>query len=400
LKVKKNEAKAKTNKLDNDIKQKRDELERIRSEKNPSPEQASKKIETLEKEITEQQSEADKFREAWEKEKKAMDDALESAREEKKAAKGKRREAKQLDKEIRRLEERSGRLKKALYKFEQRLEKQRRKVEKIVTRLAEKAAKWVEEKAARRLGTRLALKAAQMVAKVILRAIPIIGELLLLWDALNLPWDIGRAMWDWFWGKETDGDGGAEEVDEGETGKDAEATDTVKSDDAGTLKDGPGTKALDGVPDGLEKGVPGLGQTLTDAKDTTTTPDTDNPPIPSADTTATEKTKTTPVMETGTVAPWTEPSPDATALNLISFGATGLNTDKLISGKLYLFKLVIRYTNDAGGVNIIQSNVNEWFRYVGSKDGIPEFEVETPFIIKTNVRAIFFEKNYPVKVRN
>ncbi len=137
-----------------------------------------------------------------------------------------------------------------------------------------------------------------------------------------------------------------------------------------------------------------------DTKGTTTAPDKDNPPVPSDDTTTTLKTKTTPVLEAGTVAAWTKPLPTATKLKLISYGAAGLNTDELISGNLYTFKLVIRYTNDAGGVSIIQSNEEANFMYVGTKDGIPRFKVEAPFIIKTKSRKLFFEKDYPVKIRN
>ncbi len=408
-KVKKNEAKAKSDKLKNNLKQKRDEIERLGKDKSLTPEQAKQKIEALEKEVEQMKPEAEKFEEAWRKEKAAMDDALKSANAEEKAAKEAARDARRLKQESKLMKKSAGRVRKALYKLEKKIAKQQRKVEKLVTRLAERAARWIEEKAAKRLGTRLALQAAKLVAKLVLRMIPIINTILFLWDVATLLYDLGKIFWNWFWGKEEEGEG--EGTDEG--GKDSEPSDTEgtsdtvedgvegnmqdgggdrKDGDKGDEKDGGGKKDEKGVPDGGgDKDDKGKGTLPPDGN---VMHDKDNPP-PLAD--QTEKPEEEQPHETGVVLPWSRPLPGASTLG-VSYRVAKQVSGTLVKGNLYTFKLILYYKNEGGKLVTVQTDAEQTFMYVNDVGGVPRFIVESPFVIQTDSRRIFFARDFPVKV--
>jgi hypothetical protein len=155
------------------------------------------------------------------KEKNALEEAHESVRNEKKALKKAGQELKEAEKRIEEFNKKFGKvenfkeaLKKKIAQRTEKLTQRLANLEKFGRILAERTGKWLERKAERWVGTRLALKAAEIVAEVILRAIPVIGEILLLVDAVMLIWDVGSALWDilsdWWSEKERkagDGDG-------------------------------------------------------------------------------------------------------------------------------------------------------------------------------------------------
>ncbi len=213
LKNEKNKSRRKVDDLDAEVKKKQRELRRLEQDGKLSGEQAKQKVESLSKDIEDKKRDLEKARDTWQQNKTAAEEAQAAANQEKRAAKAAAQERRRLENQIRRSEEKAGRLKKLTRKLEQKIEKQLQTLDRLGRRFAERSAKWVEEKAVRLIGRKLAVKLGELVARVILRAIPIIGEILMIWDALTLLWDIGSVLWDvlsdWWSGKErTSGEGG------------------------------------------------------------------------------------------------------------------------------------------------------------------------------------------------
>jgi hypothetical protein len=236
-KSEKSNSRRKVNELDAEVKKKQRELKRVQQDGKLSGEQAKQKIESLSKELEDKKRDLEKATDSWRQNKTAAEEAQASANQESKAAKRAGQERRRLENEIRRSEEKAGRLKKLTQKLEQKIDKQLRRLDQVGRRFAERSAKWVEEKAVRLIGRKLAVKVGELVARVILRAIPIIGEILMIWDAITLIWDVGSLLWDvlsdWWSGKERKaGDGGGDGTGEG-----TEGGQHIEDDQAGLVPD-------------------------------------------------------------------------------------------------------------------------------------------------------------------
>lgn len=194
-KARKNDARAKSEKLKQELRHHERDLKQIRGDKTLSPAEAEKKIASLEDDIASKVKESARLEEVARAEEAAMKKAHNAANAERKAGKRITRELKPINKAMRKFEEQAGRYRELVEKLERKVEKQMKVVDRVLKRLAERSAKWVEQKARRVVGEWLAKKAAALVAKLILRAIPIIGYLFLLWDALTLLWDVAKALW-------------------------------------------------------------------------------------------------------------------------------------------------------------------------------------------------------------
>lgn len=400
--IRKKAARAEREILDAAIRREEGELKRIQGDRSLTPEQANEKIDALKKEISEKRRNAHEVKEVWKREKNALKEAHRAANAEMKAAKRAGKALTEVEKQIEEFDKRYGRfervterLERGLRKHIQRIERRLEKLDRLGRNVAENSAKWIEKKAVRWIGVKLAIKAGQLVAKFILRAIPVIGTILLIWDAVALLWDLGSVLWDWLTGEERTGEG---EREEGEDGKQGES-DVVEASDTGTVEGEPGRAAHE-LPGGGDTKAPEIEDTTTPELDTK---DTTRLGVGTKDTTVTlEKDVETPTdtttamivkpvpMEPGTVLPWELPSKNAKALPL-RHGAAGLDTGKLVQGENYTFRLTLCYKDAEGKEKIVEADADQAFKFVYRKNGVSIFAVVESFVIQTSDRKVYYE---------
>jgi hypothetical protein len=249
------------NKLDDDTRKKEKQLKKL--EKNPTDANLEERT-RLNTEIDEQKIKSDELKKDIDKLKDEVEDARKAASEESKSAK-------KLKKEINKISNRVKNKKIPSLRDKLRENLTKENVERITQKVIDKSGQLVEKLSKKVLGkaaTQLLKKAVMTAAKLVLRLIPVVGFLIMLWDIVSTLWDIGKAIWDWFTDddKKEGGGGSDEDGDEGNEQVSGEAAD-------GNLEgegDGTGTGSGEGTGSGSGEKV-GAEGTVSNGQNTTST---------------------------------------------------------------------------------------------------------------------------------
>lgn len=253
------------NKLDDDTRKKEKQLKKL--EKNPTDANLEERT-RLNTEIDEQKLKSDGLKKDIDKLKDEVEDAREAASKEDKAAKKLKKELNKIAKRVKKKKTPSLR-----DKLRENLTKEN--VERITQKVIDKSGRLVEKLSQKVLGkaaTQLLKKAVMTAAKLVLRLIPVVGFLIMLWDIVSTIWDIGKAIWDWFTNDDKkEGGGGSDE--DGDESNEQSTGDGVDGAGQGVGSgEGTGTGTGSGEIAGSGSGEKsGTGGTVTGGQNTSTT---------------------------------------------------------------------------------------------------------------------------------
>ncbi len=413
------EALAQRKKIRSAIGKTQSELRGLKDNRSLSPEEMAKKLETLKDDLARHERDLEKL----EKSLKAENEALRKARD---ALKLEKDAVKQAYKQSRRLERQLARFEKLSEKLAKKIARQRAALERLGARIIRRAAAWLEEKAGKYLAAKAVQYLAGLVAEIVLFAIPIIGELLLIWDAVMLLWDVVKVLWavisSLLSGEDIKdgGDGGSEDAGKsGETG-----SETGPAGEGGS-GDGAGDHAPQsggtGKPSGGEKGgtptdasapKATLGDSTQTAKDPPSKTDAPKsvpadtlkaPPVTPVTPPDTVKKDTLPEEkptvknETGHVQPYTDPQ-DPVQTAFLGYKGTQIDASaQLTPGATYRFTLKFAF-RDQGVLTNASSDVPRAFTFVAIKDGQAKFKVAEPFVVQTSEHKTYFPAGHVVQI--
>jgi hypothetical protein len=237
--------------LKEELKDIRREMADVAGRSHLAPQEAEQELEKLRQKLGTCEAEIENAGKAVKAERGALKAIKAAAKADRKAAKAALKSA-VADAEA--AEFRLSRYEKAVEKAKAVIAKPLAAMKKISGRMAGAVAGWIERRAATSAAVRLAKEGFEFAAKALRRALPFVGEVLMIWDAINMARDIGSVLWGLVTGKlkwgggggggsseghEEDGEGAEQPADRNES---ADQADTASADHPAE-KDGDGHAA-------------------------------------------------------------------------------------------------------------------------------------------------------------